>query len=82
MGKVLLIIVRLDGIYVHHIIIIVVHMPAWYIIDHMQRPDVDQLIGASMSEPHIDELNDKNSVCMYVCTYVCMYLRTVCTKLK
>ena len=26
-----------------------------------------------MSEPHIEELNDKNSVCMYVRMYTCMY---------
>ena len=32
------------------------------------------LIGASMSEPHIDELNTKKSVCMYVCMYVSMYV--------
>ena len=30
------------------------------------------LIGASMSESHIDQLNGKNSVCMYVCMYVCI----------
>ena len=33
------------------------------------------LIGASMSEPYIDELNVKESVCMYVCTYVCIYVQ-------
>ena len=27
------------------------------------------MIGASMSEPHIDELNMKKSVCMYVCEF-------------
>ena len=32
------------------------------------------VIGASMSEPHIDELKDENCVCTYVCMYVCMYV--------
>ena len=31
------------------------------------------IIGASMSEPHIDELNIKKSVCMYICIYVCLF---------
>ena len=30
------------------------------------------IIGASMSEPHIDQLNGKKSVCIYVCMYVCL----------
>ena len=32
------------------------------------------IIGASMSESHIDQLNGKNSVCMYVCIYLCMFV--------
>ena len=33
-----------------------------------------RIIGASMSEPHIDELNMKNPyVCMYLCMYVCKF---------
>ena len=30
------------------------------------------VIGASMSEPHIDEINMKNSVCISVSMYVCL----------
>ena len=30
------------------------------------------VIGASMSEPHIDELNTKKSVRMYLCMYICL----------
>ena len=31
------------------------------------------LIGASLSEPHINVLN-ASGVCMYVCMYVCVYV--------
>ena len=31
-------------------------------------------IGASMSEPHIDELDKKKSACTYVYISICMYV--------